>query len=190
MALLLDDLLDVSRITRGVLAVKPAVVTLKDLFEGAIEAARPVIDAKVHTLEVDWPPETLQMHADPVRVTQIITNLLTNAAKYTAPNGTISLGYRIENGDLAIAIRDTGIGLPPDMLTKVFDMFTQVAPGKDHSDGGLGIGLALVKGLVELHGGRVEARSAGPAKGSEFIVTFPAAIMVPQRQPAPIARRR
>jgi CheY-like chemotaxis protein/two-component sensor histidine kinase len=176
MASLLDDLLDVSRITRGVLTLKKEVVGLKSLFETAVETSRPAIDAKRHRLEVLWPPDDLTLRADGVRLTQIITNLLTNAAKYTDPDGRITLGYRIEDTTIVISIRDTGIGLAPDTLTKVFEMFSQIAPEHGH-DSGLGIGLALVKGLAELHGGRVEARSAGLELGSEFLVYFPSALV-------------
>lgn len=173
MASLLDDLLDVSRITRGVLTLKKEIAGLKVLFEAAVETARPAIDAKRHSLTVEWPSEHIRIEADPVRFTQVITNLLTNAAKYTDPEGRITLGSRTEGRTIIIHVGDTGIGLEPHMLTEVFKMFSQVAPGKGHADGGLGIGLALVKGLVELHGGRVEARSAGLERGSEFVVYFP-----------------
>jgi PAS domain S-box-containing protein len=177
MASLLDDLLDVSRITRGVLTLKKEVVGLKSLLDAAVETSRPAIDAKRHTLTVEWPSEHIRIEADPVRFTQVVTNLLTNAAKYTDPEGQITLGTRSEANALIIYVRDTGIGLASHMLTKVFDMFSQVAPERGHTDGGLGIGLALVKGLVELHGGRIEARSAGLERGSEFVVCFPGALI-------------
>ena len=186
MASLLDDLLDVSRITRGVLTLKKEIVGLRGLFEAAVETARPAIDAKHHTLNVEWPSELVQIEADPVRLTQVVTNLLTNAAKYTDLEGQITLGCRTEDRTVVVYVRDTGIGLAPDTLTKVFEMFSQVAP-KDHVDGGLGIGLALVKGLVELHGGRVEARSAGLARGSEFIVYFPDSLVDPAASPGSAA---
>ncbi len=177
MASLLDDLLDVSRITRGVLTLKLEIVGLKGLFEAAIETARPAIDAKRHTLTVEWPAENLRLKADPVRLTQVVTNLLTNAAKYTDPEGRITLGSRIEADAIVLYVRDNGIGLAPETLGQVFEMFSQVAPGKGYADGGLGIGLALVKGLVELHGGRVEARSEGLERGSEFVVYFPKSLI-------------
>ena len=172
MASLLDDLLDVSRITRGMLTLKKDSVVLRGPFEAAVETARPSIDAKHHSLEVEWPSEQIRIDADAVRLTQIVTNLLTNAAKYTAPGGRILLGSRVEGRGVVIYVRDNGIGIAPDMLTKVFEMFSQVAPDKG-ADGGLGIGLALVKGLIELHGGTVEARSAGLGRGSEFLLDFP-----------------
>lgn len=173
MASLLDDLLDLSRITRGVLTLKKEIVGLRGLFEAAVETARPAIDAKRHALEVDWPAETLEIEADPVRLTQIVSNLLTNAAKYTDPDGHIQLGYGTDGRTVMIRVGDSGIGLASHMLTKVFDMFSQVASAKGQSEGGLGIGLALVKGLIEMHGGRVEARSAGLERGSEFVAYFP-----------------
>jgi PAS domain S-box-containing protein len=188
MASLLDDLLDVSRITRGALTLKKENVALKGLFEAAVETARPTIDAKRHALRVEWPAEDLWLDADPVRLTQVVTNLLTNAAKYTDPEGHISLLSRTEGSTLVICVRDDGIGLEPDMLTKVFEMFSQVVTAEGHADGGLGIGLALVKGLVELHGGRVEAHSAGLEQGSEFVVHFPDAVIAVPHFEAPPAR--
>jgi PAS domain S-box-containing protein len=173
MASLLDDLLDVSRITRGVLTLKKQTVGLKGLFEAAVETSRPSIDAKGHAVDIEWPDDRVSIEADPVRLTQIVTNLLTNSAKYTEAGGHITLGSRRDGDNMIIYVRDNGIGLAPETITTVFDMFSQVAPGKGHTDGGLGIGLALVKGLVGLHGGRVEARSDGLGKGSEFLVYLP-----------------
>jgi CheY-like chemotaxis protein len=147
------------------------------LFEVAIETARPVIDGKRHSLTVTWPADSVQILADPVRLTQVITNLLTNAAKYTDPEGEIRLESRIEEKTIIICVRDNGIGLAPQTLSRVFDMFTQVAPEKGRTDGGLGIGLALVRGLIDLHGGRVEAHSAGLEQGSEFLVYLPNSLM-------------
>lgn len=184
MASLLDDLLDVSRITRGMLTLKKEVVALKQLFEAAVESARPVIEAKRHSLSILWPPDPIYIEADPVRLTQIVTNLLTNAAKYTDPEGQISLGARKLGNTVVIYVRDNGIGLAPDMLSKVFDMFSQVAPDKGRDDGGLGIGLALVKGLIDLHGGSVEAISAGLERGSEFVLQFPNALSTPPAESA------
>ncbi|MDP8984742.1 MAG: ATP-binding protein [Pseudomonadota bacterium] len=173
MASLLDDLLDVSRITRGALTLKKEIVSLKEIFEAAVETARPAIDAKRHALSVEWPDERIRLEVDPLRLTQVVTNLLTNAAKYTDPEGRIVLESRIEARTIVIRVRDTGIGIAPEMLSGIFEMFSQVAPGKGHAEGGLGIGLALAKGLVELHGGRIEARSNGLEQGSEFLVSFP-----------------
>ena len=173
MASLLDDLLDVSRITRGVFVLKKEYVNLQGLLAEALEAARPLIDAKRHTLKLDWPTKPIEVEADPVRLVQIMSNLLTNAAKYTDPDGMITFGVQTSGTDVLFSVRDTGIGLAPETLTKVFEMFSQVAPEAKRSEGGLGIGLALVKGLIELHGGRIEARSEGLERGSEFIVTLP-----------------
>jgi signal transduction histidine kinase/ActR/RegA family two-component response regulator len=197
MASLLDDLLDVSRITRGVLTLKKEIVDLKSLFEAAVETARPFIDAKRHRLTVEWPQEPVLLEVDSVRLTQTLTNLLTNAAKYTDPEGAIVLGFRREPPSLLIYVRDTGIGIAAPMLIKVFEMFSQVAPQREHSDSGLGIGLALVRGLVELHGGRVEARSAGLGQGSEFLLHLPESLLrsasqvsgIPQAQTISAASR-
>jgi len=177
MSSLLDDLLDVSRITRGVLLLKKRCVPLRGLLDAAVETAQPLLDAKGHRLDLDLTPLPLLLESDPVRITQVVTNLLTNAAKYTDDGGHITLGNRIESQSVVIYVRDNGIGLAPDMLTRVFDMFTQVEAETKRSDGGLGIGLALVKGLVGLHGGRVEARSAGIGRGSEFLVTLPHSVV-------------
>jgi PAS domain S-box-containing protein len=173
MASLLDDLLDISRITRGVFALKKQYVRLQPLLTEAVETARPLIDAKRHTLTTDWPSEPIEVEVDPVRLVQVVSNLLTNAAKYTNPEGAITCCARAEGDTIVISVRDAGIGLAPEMLGEVFEMFSQVRPNDGHSDGGLGIGLALVKGLVELHGGRVEARSAGLGQGSEFTIYLP-----------------
>jgi PAS domain S-box-containing protein len=174
MATLLDDLLDISRITRGVLTLKSEYVDLRALMETAVETAQPAINAKQHVLEIEWPPETIDLQADPVRLTQVIANLLTNSAKYTRPGGKITLGARREGRQARIYVRDNGIGIAPDMLPRVFDMFSQIDSGQEHTEGGIGIGLALVKGFVELHGGSVAAKSPGLGRGSEFIVSLPA----------------
>ena len=176
MASLLDDLLDISRITRGVLTLKTEPVELKALMEAAIETAQPAIAAKGHTFEVQWPAERIGLLADPLRLTQVIANLLTNAAKYTDPGGRITLGTRIEASAIEIFVRDDGIGIATEMQPRVFDMFSQIDTGHEHSDGGIGIGLALVKGFVELHGGSVEVRSAGLNQGSEFMVHLPGSL--------------
>jgi PAS domain S-box-containing protein len=179
MASLLDDLLDISRITRGVLTLKSEYVDLRTLMETAVETAQPAINAKQHVLNVEWPAEMIRLRADPVRLTQVVANLLTNSAKYTKPGGKITLGARLDEKEIVIFVRDNGIGIAPDMLPKVFEMFAQIDSGQEHSEGGIGIGLALVKGFVELHGGRVEAHSAGLARGSEFVVSLPIALSDP-----------
>ena len=186
MASLLDDLLGISRITRGVYQLKKGYANLQGLLAEALETARPIIEAKRHRITLDWPPEPIEVEADPVRLIQIMTNLLTNAAKYTDPEGQIFFGARIENDLLIISVRDTGIGLAPEMLPKVFEMFSQVDPNQERTEGGLGIGLALVKGLAELHGGRIEARSDGLERGSEFTVFLPCLhVDTASREPLP-----
>ncbi len=173
MATLLDDLLDVSRITRGMLTLKREPVFLRTILDGAVETARPSLDAKRHTLVSQWPKEPIELDADVVRLTQVATNLLTNAAKYTDPEGQITFGAKLGTDALVLYVRDTGIGIAADKLTEVFEMFAQVNADPERSEGGLGIGLALVKGLVELHGGHVEVRSDGPNRGSEFLIVLP-----------------
>jgi PAS domain S-box-containing protein len=175
MSRLLDDLLDVSRITRGTLEVRKTRVDLASVVDSAIEMARPLIDAHRHTLHVDLPREPLPLDADPLRLAQVIGNLLTNAAKYTKPGGKIELAARRDGDAVAVRVADNGVGLTPESLARIFQMFVQIAPPLDRAEGGLGIGLALAKGLVQLHGGSIEARSAGPCLGSEFTVRLPLA---------------
>ncbi|MEJ0084236.1 MAG: ATP-binding protein [Pseudomonadota bacterium] len=182
MSLLLDDLLDVSRITRGQLELKKDYVDLKSVVGVAVETARPLMDAKQHRLTVHLPAENIKLEADPLRLSQVIGNLLTNAAKYTDPEGAIALNARIENAELVIGIRDNGIGLTPEVMPGLFTMFSQVNSAVDRAEGGLGIGLALVKGLVALHGGRVEVKSEGLGKGSEFIVHLPHKVLAPKNE--------
>ena len=184
MASLLDDLLDISRITRGMLTLRISRVELRGLMEAAIETAQPVIAAKRHTLSIEWPQAPVQLDVDPERLTQVIANLLTNAAKYTPPGGLIELHALLEDAHVIIRVRDNGIGIAPAMLLKVFEMFSQIDAGHEHADGGIGIGLALVKGFVELHGGSVAARSEGLNRGSEFIVRLPLQ-SAPQPSPEP-----
>ena len=172
MALLLDDLLDVSRITRGRLALRRGTHTLREMIEAAVETARPLVDSRQHELEVVMPQATILMQADPLRVSQIVANLLTNAAKYTEPNGRIRLLAALDADDVVIEVSDNGIGIAPESLPAVFDMFTQLR-GSDDRAGGLGIGLALTKGLVELHGGSIGVRSEGGGRGSVFTVRLP-----------------
>jgi PAS domain S-box-containing protein len=179
MSLLLDDLLDVSRITRGQLELKKDYVDLKSVIGIAVETARPLLDSKQHQLTVNLPAGNVTLEADPLRLSQVVGNLLTNAAKYTDPQGKIALHARIQNAELVISIRDTGIGLTSESLPGLFTMFSQVNSAIDRAEGGLGIGLALVKGLVALHGGRVEVRSEGLGKGSEFIVHLPHKVLAP-----------
>ena len=185
MALLLDDLLDVSRITRGQLEIKKDYVDLRSVIDTAIESARPLIDAKQHELGVELPATPVRIEADPLRLSQIVSNLLTNAAKYTDPNGRLTLRGQVEGTDLTLSVKDTGIGLRAESIRDIFIMFSQVGSAIDRAEGGLGIGLALVKGLVTLHGGTVEARSEGLGRGSEFIVRLPRVVTAVD-EPAPI----
>jgi PAS domain S-box-containing protein len=173
MSLLLDDLLDISRITRGTLELRLEDTDLADILEAAVETARPVIDAKRHVFTVEAPEDSVQFKADPLRLAQILSNLLTNAAKYTDPAGRIQLRVQCDQQNMVFAVKDSGIGIEPDALQNIFTMFSQLKSGTDRSEGGLGIGLALTKGLVELHGGRIEAHSAGSGQGCEFTVRLP-----------------
>jgi len=173
MSLLLDDLLDISRVTRGTLALRMQSTELSSVIDTAVETARPTIDSKRHVLTVDMPPEPLRFTVDPLRVAQVLSNLLTNAAKYTDPEGQIRLIARCEADDVVICVADSGIGISAATLPRVFNMFSQVHSTTDRSEGGLGIGLALAQGLIELHGGTIEARSEGLGCGSEFTVRLP-----------------
>ncbi len=173
MALLLDDLLDISRITRGTLALRMQTTDLASIVDAAVETARPALDAKRHTFTLELPQNRVTFAADPMRLSQVLANLLTNAAKYTDPDGRIALVARCDDGEIVISVTDNGIGIAPESMGNLFSMFSQVKSSKDRSEGGLGIGLALAKGLVGLHGGRIEARSAGSEHGSEFIVRLP-----------------
>jgi len=170
MARLLDDLLDVSRITRGRLEVRRSRVTLRSVVDAAVETARPAIDARKHELRIELPAEAVLLDVDALRIAQVFGNLLTNAAKYTPAQGVITLIAAREGGEAVVRVIDTGIGLAAEDLPRIFQMFAQVRPTLDRKEGGLGIGLALSKALVELHGGTLAGRSAGLGKGSEFIV--------------------
>ncbi len=175
MARLLDDLLDLARITHGRVHLRKAVISLDEAIAAALETSRPLFEAKRHTLKVERANVAVQVEADRVRLAQIFTNLLANAAKYTDPGGTITLRVRRDNERVLVTIADNGMGLSAETLPRVFEMFSQATPALERSEGGLGIGLALVKGLVELHGGKVSARSAGIGCGSEFSVDLPLA---------------
>jgi signal transduction histidine kinase/ActR/RegA family two-component response regulator len=187
MALLLDDLLDVSRITRGRLDLKIGTVTLESLIGTAVETARPLIDAKLQHLAVRLPEARIALRADPLRLSQSLSNLLTNAAKYTDPQGHIGLEVSLSAETIDLAVKDDGIGLDPKAIPALFEMFSQVESVIDRAEGGLGIGLALVKGLMTLHGGTVEARSAGLGKGSEFILHLPRSVVVDLADDDPVS---
>jgi PAS domain S-box-containing protein len=170
---LVDDLLDVSRITRGKVQLHRESVDLATVLARAVEAGRPLIEARRHQLNISLPNGRVLLDADPVRLTQVVANLLHNAAKYTEAGGQIWLTAATDAGEAVIRVRDSGIGIAPEMLPRVFDLFAQAERSLDRSQGGLGIGLTLVRRLVDLHGGTVEAHSAGLNQGSEFIVRLP-----------------
>ncbi|HWO11365.1 MAG TPA: ATP-binding protein, partial [Polyangiaceae bacterium] len=201
---IVDDLLDVARITRGKIELRKEALELAEVVENAVQATRPAIEARRHVLHVSVESEPLIVHADATRIEQIVVNLLTNAAKYTEPGGYISVEVGRESrpairqsregrearaarapGHAVIRVSDTGRGIPRDMLDKVFDLFTQVSPSIDRNTGGLGLGLTLVKHLAEMHGGSVGASSGGAGKGSEFTIRLP---LLPH--PDPSSRKR
>jgi PAS domain S-box-containing protein len=170
---LVDDLLEISRISRGKIELRKERCTIADVVRSAVETSRPVIDAAKHQLAISLPVEPIWLELDPVRMAQVISNLLNNAAKFTPPNGQIWLTVQKQSNEVILSVRDNGIGLEQAMLPRVFEMFTQMDRDHKEAQGGLGIGLALVKNLVELHGGKVEVRSKGLGEGSEFMIHLP-----------------
>jgi PAS domain S-box-containing protein len=175
MVRLIDDLLDLSRISRGIIELRRERVDLADVLKSAVETSRPLIEEYGHQLTVSLPSEPTPLDADLTRLAQVFLNLLNNSAKYTEPGGQIWLSAEHEGETVVARVRDTGIGIPPQMLPRIFEMFTQVDRSLEQAQGGLGIGLTLVRRLVEMHGGAVEAHSNGPGTGSEFIVRLPRA---------------
>jgi PAS domain S-box-containing protein len=173
MVRLIDDLLDVSRITLGRLQLKKEDISIRSIVDMAVESSKPAIDAAHHTLTCSLPPDDTIINCDPTRLSQIISNLLTNAAKYTPNNGAIMLTVSIGNTSIDISVRDNGLGIPEGMQGRVFELFGQVNRTLDRSQGGLGIGLALVRNLVALHGGTVSVSSPGIGKGSTFTISLP-----------------
>jgi CheY-like chemotaxis protein/two-component sensor histidine kinase len=173
LSLLLDDLLDVARITQGKLSLRRSSVPLRSIVDAAIETVQSLLDEKQHRLVLEADGLDECVHVDPLRLSQVVSNLLTNAAKYTDPGGRIRLRVQVTDRELRFDVEDSGAGIPADALPRIFTMFEQLDCGGDATRGGLGIGLALVKGLVELHGGHVAAESAGPGHGSTFRVTVP-----------------
>ncbi len=172
---LVDDLLDVSRVTRGILELRRQKVDLREVLAKATEIASPLLEIRRHHFEVHAPPRgALSLDADEARLAQVVANLLTNAAKYTPMGGHIVLEARRDGPDLVLEVRDDGTGIAPEMLPRIFDLFVQGRQSMDRGEGGLGIGLALVRSLIQLHGGTVSAQSAGPGKGSVFSVRLPA----------------
>ena len=174
MVRLVDDLLDISRITGGKIQLRKEPIDVASVVTHALETSRPLIGARNHTLSVDLPREPVWIEADRARLSQVLANVLNNAAKYTGDGGEIALAVDREGHEAVFRVRDSGIGIPPEMLSQVFDLFTQVDRSLDRSEGGLGIGLTLVRRLIEMHGGSAHARSEGPGRGSEFILRLPA----------------
>ncbi|MGH8309569.1 MAG: PAS domain-containing hybrid sensor histidine kinase/response regulator, partial [Steroidobacteraceae bacterium] len=173
LARIIDELLDVNRIARGKFLIERRPIDLADVLARAIEASRPLIDARGHTFRAELPQTTVHLLGDAVRLTQMLANLLNNAAKYTKEGGQISLAVIPRDLDVEIRVRDSGRGLAPETLDRVFDLFVQLNPCESDMQGGIGVGLAIVRRVAELHGGTVEARSEGLGRGSEFIVRLP-----------------
>lgn len=181
---LVDDLMDVSRVTRGKLQLRKADVSLADILASAVETSRPLIDDSSHTLEIVGGDTELRLHADPNRMAQVFSNLLNNAAKYTPDGGKITLTVeQPSNEEVIIRVRDNGVGLPADQIDSIFTMFMQIDRSLERRYSGLGIGLTLVKSLVEMHGGRIQVTSPGAGLGSEFSVTLPCAKEDQQEKP-------
>jgi signal transduction histidine kinase len=175
MVRLVDDLMEVSRITRGKIELRKAPVDLAESIAVAVETSRPLIDAAQHDLQVSLPDERMVLQADGMRLAQVFSNLLNNAAKYTDAGGRIAIAARREGHAAVVTVSDNGVGIPADALPRVFEMFAQVDAGDSRAQTGLGIGLTIVRSLVEMHGGSVVATSAGPGRGSEFVVRLPLA---------------
>ncbi|HKY43215.1 MAG TPA: PAS domain S-box protein, partial [Pyrinomonadaceae bacterium] len=196
MVRLVDDLLDLNRITHDRLELRRSEVELSSVIQQAVEVARPLVDAAGHNLIVDLPAEPIYMNADRARLAQMFGNLLNNSSKYTRPNGTISLTAKRIDNEVAVTVKDNGAGIPRDKLDSIFDMFMQVDRTADRAQGGLGIGLTLVKRLAEMHGGSIEAKSAGEGQGSEFVVRLPVLrkpsviTQAPAIEPEPRPQRR
>jgi PAS domain S-box-containing protein len=178
MVRMVDDLLDVSRITKGKLRLTKERVDLRTVMNRAADSARPLLAARQHEFSLLLPTEPLWVEGDPGRLEQVAVNLLSNAAKYTDPGGLVRMTVAREGDDAVVRVIDNGVGIPADMLPRIFDLFTQVDTSLSRSHGGLGIGLALVRTLVEMHGGRVTAASGGLGKGSEFAVKVPVLVGV------------
>lgn len=182
MVRLIDDLLDVSRLSRNKMELRRTRVSLAEVVSSAVETVRPLIEEAGQELIISVPESPIPLDADPTRLSQVFSNLLNNSAKYTEDGGKIWVSTERKDGEVVLAVRDTGIGIPKDSLGTIFDMFSQVNRSLERSTGGLGIGLALVKGLVEMHGGTVMAESDGEGKGSLFTVTLP--VVATQQEPA------
>jgi CheY-like chemotaxis protein len=170
---LVDDLLDVSRISQGKIKLRSETVDLRSVVQAAVETSRPIIDLRRHELTVSLPEEPLRLTGDPARLSQIIANLLINAAKFQEPGGRITISVARAGGDAEVRVRDRGIGIDAERIGSVFDLFAQGGHAPDLAPGGLGVGLSLVKKLVEMHGGTVDVASEGAGRGAEFIVRLP-----------------
>jgi two-component system CheB/CheR fusion protein len=173
MVILVDDLLDISRITNGKIALRKEHTELEKIIKNAVETSLPLVESAKHKLTVILPEEPLWLHADPIRISQVLSNLLNNAAKYTKDNGAIQLSAERKENDILIHIKDNGIGLSSEVLPHIFKMFSQVDTSIDRAQDGMGVGLALVKNLVELHGGSIKVASEGLGYGAEFTVSLP-----------------
>jgi CheY-like chemotaxis protein len=175
MSRLVEDLLDIARISRGKIELRKERIALATVIEDAVETTRPLMEAQGHELILEIQREPIVLQADPTRIAQVMSNLMSNAAKYTRPGGRIWVTAREDNGEAVIAVRDTGIGIPEGMLARIFDMFTQVEHSMEGARSGLGIGLTLVQRLVEMHGGTIRVTSPGRDQGSLFVVRLPLA---------------
>ncbi|MDE1152675.1 MAG: response regulator [Micavibrio sp.] len=184
---LIDDLLDVSRVSQGKISLRTQKLSVRQAVQDAIETSRPLIDASHHDLKVELPQEPLWIEADPTRMAQIIGNILNNAAKYTPDGGKITLAVAHEADNVVIRVTDNGVGIPADMLSKVFDLFTQVGRNLERAQGGLGIGLALVKRLTDMHNGTIMAASSGVGAGTTFTLSFPLVEAGIEEEPAATA---
>lgn|SRR5487761_1420670 len=182
---LVDDLLDVARISKGKVDLQKRPIELAAVCNDAVEASHPLIEQMGHELVVTLPPQPVYLDVDPLRVTQVLSNLLNNAAKYTERGGRIWLTAERQGSDAVVTVKDTGVGIPEDMLPHVFDIFTQVNGPMKRSQGGLGLGLALARRLTEMHGGSIEVRSGPPGRGSEFTVRLPVASYLASKESPP-----
>jgi CheY-like chemotaxis protein/anti-sigma regulatory factor (Ser/Thr protein kinase) len=198
MARLIDDLLDVSRIVQGKVVVRPEKLSLASLIERSVEASAPRAAGRDQMLTVELPEQPIELHGDAVRLAQVLSNLVNNASKFSGPHTRINLSATYADGEVKISVKDEGAGIDPVFLPHIFELFAQADQSLDRSQGGLGIGLTLVKHLVELHGGRVAAFSEGPGRGTEVVVTLPARVatesqappLVPARKPVVAAKAR
>jgi CheY-like chemotaxis protein/two-component sensor histidine kinase len=187
MTRLIDDLLDVSRITSDRLEIRRQPIGLADVLHEALETSRPLLDAKGHEVSLVLPPEPVVLEADPVRLAQVFSNLLNNAAKYTESGGHVRLIAERRASEVVVGVEDDGIGISADQLATIFDMFAQVERSSERTQGGLGIGLSLAKRLVEMHGGTIAAHSPGRGKGSHFMVRLPLSQASHEERPPPAA---